>query len=127
MFCGPRYVEARRLAEELDRVSELGTASERAKQWAQEQGFDLVGIRCQPAGYESPLYCLQPIDLKVWEISPEEQSQLPRAMRGEIPYPLGRPVDLIVPRKQEYEGPNKNELGGTAFLFPDAEQGRRGC
>ncbi len=102
---------------ELPPAAEIGVSSDRALRWARKQGFDLLGITYKPRGYDAPLYCLLPLDLKAWEITPEEQIDLPRAMRGEIPYPLGKPVDRLVPRKEVYKGPNRSNLGGTAFLF----------
>lgn len=98
----------------FDKTSEI---SQPASNWAREQGFDLVGVRTQVEGFGEPIYCLQPLGMKVWEITPEEQRELGRAMLGEIPYPLGKPVELLSPRPEPYKGPDKYELGGTAFLF----------
>jgi hypothetical protein len=102
---------------ELGALDETSDISQTAVNWARERGFDLVGLRKQVEGFAEPVYCLQPLGMKAWEISPEEQRELGRAMRGEIPYPLGKPVELMAPRPAPYEGPDQNELGGTAFLF----------
>ncbi len=102
---------------ELPRLEEGEEGSDEMLAWARKQGFDLVGFTYRLPGTETPLYCLLPIDLQAWEITPEEQRDLPRAMRGEIPYPLGKPVVRLVPRGETYEGPDKKDLGGTAFLF----------
>ncbi len=102
---------------ELPPIAQLGADQKPIINWADKQGIDLMGITYQPPGFDAPIYCLQPLSMKVWQLTPEEQRSLPLAIRGEIPYPLGHPVDRLVPRKEAYQGPDKNELGGTAFLF----------
>jgi beta-lactamase regulating signal transducer with metallopeptidase domain len=104
----------------LPPVGQLGTNSQ-VLAWARSQGFDMLGVTYQPPGYDAPMYCLQPLDMKVWQITPEQQRDLPRAIKGEIPYPIEKPVDRLVPRKEPYEGVNKQQLGGTAFLFLTTE------
>jgi beta-lactamase regulating signal transducer with metallopeptidase domain len=104
----------------LPPVGQLGENSQ-VLVWGRSQGFDMLGITYQPPGYDAPLYCLQPLDMKVWQITPEQQRDLPRAIRGEIPYPTENPVDRLIPRKEAYEGFNKQQLGGTAFLFLTSE------
>jgi beta-lactamase regulating signal transducer with metallopeptidase domain/protocatechuate 3,4-dioxygenase beta subunit len=102
---------------ELPPLAQMGADDQRIATWADKQGLDLMGITYQPPGYDAPIYCLQPLGMKVWQLTPEEQRLLTKAIMGEIPYPLGHPVDRLIPRKETYEGPDKNELGGTAFLF----------
>jgi beta-lactamase regulating signal transducer with metallopeptidase domain len=89
--------------------------------WAGEQGFDIMGITYQPPGYDAPLYCIRPIEMKVWQITRDEQKELPRAFRREIPLPLGHPVELMIPNKGSAEPYFGTDLGGTPFLFVTRE------
>ncbi len=85
--------------------------------WAAEQGFDIMGITYQPSGSDTPLYCLQPINMKVWQITRDEQKDLPKAFQGDIPLPLSHPVERLIPNNESAEPYFGTDLGGTAFLF----------
>lgn len=88
--------------------------------WARREGVDLVGITHTPAGEEEPLYCLMPLDLRAWKITEQEHRTLPDMVHGKKPYPLSRPADLLVPRR-EVPKPRDPKHSGDSFLFVTRE------
>jgi hypothetical protein len=73
-----------------------------------------------PPGESEPLYCLQPLEMHVWKISPEQHRGLPEGMAGRAPYPLAQPVELMVPQR-EVKPPYDHQFGGDSFLFVTRE------
>ncbi len=104
----------------LPPVEKTGLDSPELLAWAREEGFDMVGVSHTPKGENSPLFCLRPIDMSTWQITAEEHRDLKHAMAGGKPYPLSRPVSLMVPQR-EVKRPYDYKYGGVAFLFVTRE------
>ncbi|MEM7314028.1 MAG: hypothetical protein AAF497_12850, partial [Planctomycetota bacterium] len=83
--------------------------------WARKEGFDVLGIKLGPKGKDKPRYCVQPIGMQTWKITPDEYRRLPDAMHGKTKYPLSRPVKMMVP--DEPMGTEQRGEGNNAFLF----------
>ncbi len=101
-------------------LAEIGTDSPELLDWARAEGLDLVGITHTPPGEEQPLFCLLPLGMQVWKITPDEHRALKESMTGKQPYPLSRPVKLMIPRR-EVKRPYDYDYSGDAFLFLTAE------
>lgn len=104
----------------LSPPEEIGLDSPKLLAWARAEGLDIVGVNYTPKGDNGPLFCLKPIDMNVWRITPEEHRGLEQAMAGEKPYPLSRLVKLMVPIRK-VERPYDYKYGGAAFLFVTRE------
>ncbi|WP_442485078.1 M56 family metallopeptidase [Aeoliella sp. SH292] len=100
----------------LPQFGKIGLDSPELLAWAREEGFDLVGVSHTPEGEDKPLYCLQPIDVKAWKISEQEHRQLQESITGKSPYPLAKPVELLMPRRV-IPKPHDRNFSGDAFLF----------
>jgi beta-lactamase regulating signal transducer with metallopeptidase domain len=104
----------------LPPIEQIGTNAPELVAWAQQEGFDLVGITYTPPGEREPLYCLKPLNMHTWKITPAEHRRLEQAMTGREPFPLSRPVEVMVPQR-EIKPPYDYEHGGDAFLFVTRE------
>lgn len=104
----------------LPPLKEIGADSPKLLAWARQEGFDLMGVTFTPPGESEPLYCLQPLDMPAWKITPQEHRRLPQAMAGAEPYPLARPVNVMIPQRT-VTPPYDHEYGGDSFLFVTRE------
>jgi hypothetical protein len=104
----------------LPPVNEVAVDSPELLAWARQEGFDVMCVTHTPKGETQPLYCLVPLAMHAWQITPNEHRALPDAMAGRQPYPLSRPVKLMVPQRQ-VKPPYDYEYGGDAFLFVTRE------
>ena len=103
----------------LPPVAEIGVDSPQLLAWARKEGFDLVGVTYTPPGESKPLYCLQPLGMRVWKMTPAEHRRLDQAMAGREAYPLSQPVELMVPQREVK--PPYDKYSGDAFLFVTRE------
>ncbi len=105
----------------LGAAEKTGVDSPAVLAWAEKEGFDLVGTKYTPPGEKEPLYCLKPLGMKVWKISSDELRDLPAAMIGKQEYPMGQPVEMLVPRREVIKPPYDLKFGGDSFLFVTRE------
>ncbi|HEX4413287.1 MAG TPA: hypothetical protein VH107_06635, partial [Lacipirellulaceae bacterium] len=105
----------------LGSAEKIGVDSPEVLAWAEKEGFDLVGTKYTPPGEMEPLYCLKPLGMKVWKISSDELRDLPAAMNGKQKYPMGQPVEMLVPRREVIKPPYDLKYGGDSFLFVTRE------
>jgi beta-lactamase regulating signal transducer with metallopeptidase domain len=103
----------------LPPVEKIGVDSPELLAWARREGFDMVCVTTTPPGETRPLFCLKPLDLHVWKITPQEHRNLKKAMAGQEAYPLSRSVQLMVPQREVK--PPYNKYSGDAFLFVTRE------
>jgi beta-lactamase regulating signal transducer with metallopeptidase domain len=103
----------------LPPMEKIGVDSPELSAWARHEGFDLVCMSYTPPGETQPLYCLKPLGMRVWKITRDELRELPKAMTGNIPYPLSRPVELMIPQR-EVKLPFDN-FSGDSFLYVTSE------
>ncbi|NOY40576.1 MAG: hypothetical protein GXP26_01895, partial [Planctomycetes bacterium] len=104
----------------LPPMEKTGLDSPELLAWARKEGFDMMGVSHTPKGENAPLFCLRPIDMSTWQITAEEHRDIEQAIAGKKPYPLSRPVKLMVPLR-EVKRPYDYEYGGAAFLFVTRE------
>lgn len=105
---------------ELPQIGKTRLDSPELLAWARREGYDIVGITHTPVGEKEPLFCLMPIDLRAWKITEGEHRGLQDAIRGKKPYPLTRPVDLLIPRRT-ISKPRDPKHSGDSFLFVTRE------
>jgi hypothetical protein len=105
---------------ELEALGKTRLDSPDLRDWARREGFDLVGVTYTPPGEEKPLYCLMPLDLRAWHITQDEHRTLKDVIRGKRPYPLSRPVDMLIPRRT-IPKPWDPEHSGDSFLYVTRE------
>ena len=55
-----------------------------------------------------------------WKISEDEHRELEKSMKGESPYPLSRPVQSMIPRR-EIPRPYDYKFSGDSFLICQRE------
>lgn len=116
-------LDTRREAGWPDELAPLGKTrldSPELLEWARREGFDVVGISHTPEGEKKPLYCLMPLDLEAWKITEDEHRELGDAVLGKQPYPLTRPVELLIPRRNVAK-PRDPKHSGDSFLFVTRE------
>ena len=83
------------------------------RQWAEAQGFDLVGYHAADFEIENVAvaangvkrFAVAPLGLKIWRLEDAEFSALPAALRGETTYPLRRPSVKLEARLVDDSGP----------------------
>jgi beta-lactamase regulating signal transducer with metallopeptidase domain len=89
-------------------------------EWAAKEGFDIVGVTHTPEGESQPLYCIKPLGMRCWKLTPGEHREIGEAMAGRKPYPLENPVELMVPQRK-VKPPLDERYSGDAFLFVTRE------
>jgi len=104
----------------LPPVDKIGVDSPEVLAWARKQGYDVMGITYTSPETGKPTYCLKPLDMQVWKITPQEHRDLPDAMAGHKAYPQSHPVDLMI-LQHEMKRPFDRKYGGDAFLFVTRE------
>ena len=104
----------------LPPIEQVAIDSPKLFDWARKEGFDVMCVTHTPLGETQPPYCLVPLEMHAWQITPAEHRALSDAMAGRQPYPLSRPVKLLVPQR-EVKPPYDYEYGGDAFLFVTRE------
>jgi hypothetical protein len=104
----------------LPAASKIGVDSPEVLAWARREGFDMVGVTYTPPGETTPIFCLKPIDMRVWKMTIDEHRNLPNTMAGKEAYELSRPVDLMVPQR-EVKRPYDVLHSGDSFLFVTRE------
>ncbi len=87
--------------------------------WARKEGFDLLGI-LETGNGTAKKYGVKMFDLRAWEITETQFKELPKAMRGEISYPLKKEKQRMVAmrdsRSHVYGNPD-----GNSYLFQTRE------
>jgi hypothetical protein len=84
--------------------------------WARAEGFDLMGVTFTPPGEQEPLYCLKPLEMNVWKITPRELRELKKGVTDRQSYPDSRQVELMIPRR-EILPPYDHAIDGDSFLY----------
>ena len=100
----------------LPQIEEIGVDSPELLAWAEAEGFDLMGFTHTPPGEIEPLYCLKPLGMKAWKITPSELRALKKRTPGRRAYPLTQPVDVMIPRR-EILPPFDHAVDGDSFLY----------
>lgn len=104
----------------LPPIDEIGADSPELLAWARREGFDLMGLTFTPPGESEPLYCLKPLGMEAWKMSPSELRELKWSAAGKREYPLSQPVELMVPRRKILP-PFDQAVDGDSFLYLSRE------
>ncbi|NOY40276.1 MAG: hypothetical protein GXP26_00365 [Planctomycetes bacterium] len=86
-------------------------------EWARKEGFDLLGVLENENDSEIKKYAVRMLGMRAWQITDTQFKELPKAMQGEVPYPLNKKVQRMeVLRDPGMSGPYRN-FEGNPYLF----------